>query len=105
MIRPVALPPPPWLLALVALSFVLPGLLGHDPWKGYDAIGIEIVHQMRLTGDWLVPRIAGEPWLEDPPLYHWFALAFAGATVSHTVAGEVAPGVSVTGKAKGSGPL
>lgn len=80
MIRPVALPPPPWLLALVALSFVLPGLLGHDPWKGYDAIGIEIVHQMRLTGDWLVPRIAGEPWLEDPPFYHWFALAFATAT-------------------------
>ena len=77
MIRPIALPPPPWLLALVALAFVLPGLIGHDPWKGYDAIGIEIVHQMRLGGDWLVPRIAGEPWLEDPPFYHWFALAFA----------------------------
>ncbi|MBI3372295.1 MAG: hypothetical protein HY017_11135 [Betaproteobacteria bacterium] len=80
MMRPVALPPPPWLLALVVLSFVLPGLLGHDPWKGYDAIGIEIVHQMRLSGDWLVPRVAGEPWLEDPPFYHWFALAFATLT-------------------------
>jgi 4-amino-4-deoxy-L-arabinose transferase-like glycosyltransferase len=77
MIRPIALPPSPGLLALVVLAFVLPGLVGHDAWKSYDAIGIEIVHQMRVTGDWLVPRLAGEPWLEDPPLYHWFALAFA----------------------------
>ena len=80
MIRPLALPPRPWLLALVALAFVLPGLVGHDPWKSFDAVGIEIVHQMRLTGDWLVPRVAGEAWLEDPPLYHWFALAFAALT-------------------------
>lgn len=77
MIRPIALPPSRGLLVLVALAFVLPGLVGHDPWKSFDAIGIEIVHQMRVTGDWLVPRLAGEPWLEDPPLYHWFALAFA----------------------------
>jgi 4-amino-4-deoxy-L-arabinose transferase-like glycosyltransferase len=24
-------------------------------------------------GDWLVPRIAGDPWLVTPPLYHWLA--------------------------------
>lgn len=80
MIRPLALPPRPGLLVLVALAFVLPGLVGHDPWKSFDAVGIEIVHQMRLTGEWLVPRVAGEIWLEDPPLYHWFALAFATLT-------------------------
>jgi 4-amino-4-deoxy-L-arabinose transferase-like glycosyltransferase len=80
MIRPLALPPSSGLLVLVALAFVLPGLVGHDPWKSIDAIGIEIVHQMRLSGDWLVPRIAGEPWLDDPPLFHWFALAFATLT-------------------------
>jgi 4-amino-4-deoxy-L-arabinose transferase-like glycosyltransferase len=31
---------------------------------------------MHVTGDWVVPRVAGEPWLDDPPLYHWSALAF-----------------------------
>jgi 4-amino-4-deoxy-L-arabinose transferase-like glycosyltransferase len=34
---------------------------------------------MHLSGDWTVPRLAGEAWLEDPPLYHWLALAFAKA--------------------------
>jgi len=71
------LPPAPAILALMVASFALPGLTMHDPWKPFDVIGIEIVHQMHVTGDWLVPRVAGDPWLEDPPLYHWAALAFA----------------------------
>jgi 4-amino-4-deoxy-L-arabinose transferase-like glycosyltransferase len=73
----VALPPTLALLALLALGFVLPGLFAHDPWKSFDAIGVEIIHQMQVSGDWLVPRIAGEPWLEDPPLFHWAALVLA----------------------------
>jgi 4-amino-4-deoxy-L-arabinose transferase-like glycosyltransferase len=78
MLPRLALPPSHALLAALALAFVAPGLAGHDPWKSFDAIAIEIAHQMRVTGDWLVPRLAGEPWYEDPPLYHWTALAFAG---------------------------
>jgi 4-amino-4-deoxy-L-arabinose transferase-like glycosyltransferase len=74
MIPRLALPPAPAVLALIALAFVLPGLAGHDPWKAFDAISIEIAHQMHVSGDWVVPRVAGEPWLEDPPLYHWLAL-------------------------------
>ncbi len=79
MIPRLALPPSPALLALILVAFALPGLAGHDPWKPFDVVGVEIVHQMHVTGDWLVPRIAGEPWLDDPPLYHWVALAFAKA--------------------------
>jgi 4-amino-4-deoxy-L-arabinose transferase-like glycosyltransferase len=70
-------PPSRTVLVLVALAFALPGLTAHDPWKSFDAIGIEIAHQMHATGDWLLPRIGRDPWLEDPPLYHWFAAAFA----------------------------
>ncbi len=76
MIPRLALPPAPAVLALIALAFIAPGLAGHDLWKSFDAFGIEIAHQMHLSGDWVVPRIAGEPWLEDAPLYHWIALAF-----------------------------
>ncbi|MBI2754243.1 MAG: hypothetical protein HYX46_12175 [Betaproteobacteria bacterium] len=79
MIPRLELPPSRAVLVLVALAFALPGLVGHDPWKSFDAIAIEIVSQMHRTGDWLVPRIAGEPWIEDPPFYHWVALAFAKA--------------------------
>jgi 4-amino-4-deoxy-L-arabinose transferase-like glycosyltransferase len=77
MLPRLALPPSHAVLILIALAFVAPGLVGHDPWRAFDVIAIEIVQQMHLSGDWVVPRIAGEPWLEDPPLYHWIALAFA----------------------------
>ena len=75
----VQLPPSHAVLIALALAFVAPGLVGHDPWRAFDVIAIEIVQQMDLTGDWTVPRLAGQPWLDDPPLYHWLALAFAKA--------------------------
>jgi 4-amino-4-deoxy-L-arabinose transferase-like glycosyltransferase len=71
------LPPSRLALLIIALAFALPGLVGHDPWKTYDAVAIEIISQMHRTGDWLIPRLAGEPWLEDPPLYHWTGLIVA----------------------------
>jgi len=64
------------LLILVAI-WLLPGLLGHDPWKTDDAIGIGVVHQFTSHGDWLVPRLAGEPYADDGPLFYWIAAAFA----------------------------
>ena len=77
MLPRLALPPTHAVLLLIALAFAAPGLVGHDPWRAFDVITIEIVHQMHLSGDWVVPRVAGQAWLEDPPLYHWLALAFA----------------------------
>ena len=71
-----ALPPAPAALALIAVAFVLPGLASHDPWKTHDVIGLAIVHGMALSGDVIVPRVAGLVWLYDPPLYHWIAAAF-----------------------------
>ena len=94
----VVLPPSPWLLAVLALGFVLPGLFAHDPWKSFDAIGVEVIHQMQVSGDWLVPRIAGEPWLEDPPFFYWAAL-FLSRLVAFALpfhdAVRVASGVAV----------
>ena len=83
MLPRLALPPSPATLALIALAFALPGLAGHDPWKTHDAIALGIVHDMALSGEPLVPRIAGTPWLFDPPLYHWLAAGFG--TVLHSV--------------------
>jgi len=74
MLPRLALPPSHPVLLLIALAFVAPGLVGHDPWRAFDVLTIEIVHQMHLSGDWIVPRLAGEPFLEDPPFYHWIAL-------------------------------
>src|SRR4029079_19492497 len=77
MLPRLALPPSRYVLAVLALAFVAPGLVGHDPWRAFDVIAIEITHQMHLSGDWTVPHLAGRPWLDDPPFFHWLALAFA----------------------------
>ena len=67
------LPRAPVLFALLLLAYLLPGLVGHDPWKTEDAIGIGIVHQMLEHGRWIVPHLAGEPYLEDGPFHYWIA--------------------------------
>jgi len=60
-----------WLLCAI---WLLAGSIGHDPWKSDDALHLGVAWSM-AGGDWLVPRIAGDPWLVTPPLYHWLAAA------------------------------
>src|SRR5438477_7809767 len=61
----ITLPPSRAALAVIAALFILPGLAGHDLWKTQDAIGLGIVHGMAVSGDFIVPRIAGNRWLYD----------------------------------------
>jgi 4-amino-4-deoxy-L-arabinose transferase-like glycosyltransferase len=35
-----------------------------------------IVYDMAKSGEYMVPQVSGWTWLNDPPLYHWVALAF-----------------------------
>jgi len=76
---PIRLPLAGWPLALFVAAFLLPGLVGHDPWKTEDAVGFGVVHQMLTSGDWLAPHLAGEPFFEDGPLYFWVAGGFVQA--------------------------
>ncbi len=75
--RTIPLPLPGALIALLAAAYILPGLVGHDPWKVEDAIGIGIVHQFMSGGNWLMPHLAGEPYFEDGPLFFWLGAALA----------------------------
>jgi len=65
-----------WLLALI-LAWVLPGLFGHDPWKPDEAYTFGLVFHILQTGDWVVPTLAGEPFMEKPPLFFITAALFA----------------------------
>ncbi|MSQ73994.1 MAG: hypothetical protein EXR27_22405 [Betaproteobacteria bacterium] len=69
------------------MVYLLFGLVGHDPWKTEDALGIGIVHQLLTQGHWLVPHLAGEPYLDDGPLHIWIAgltaKAFAFSLAPH----------------------
>jgi 4-amino-4-deoxy-L-arabinose transferase-like glycosyltransferase len=61
----------------LALAYLLPGLIGHDPWKPDEAYVFGSIYHMLQTGDWVVPNVAGEPFMEKPPLFHLVGAALA----------------------------
>jgi 4-amino-4-deoxy-L-arabinose transferase-like glycosyltransferase len=61
------------LVVLLAAVYLLPGLIGHQPWKQDETYIADIVRSMLDSGDFLVPVTAGEPFMEKPPLYYWMA--------------------------------
>ncbi len=65
------------LISLLCLAWIVPGLIGHDPWKTDDAFTFGVVYDMLRGGSWLVPTLAGEAFLDEPPLYYLTALATA----------------------------
>ena len=70
---------PLWLLILLAVAWILPGLIGHEPWKPDEAYSFGLVYHILQTGDWVVPTLAGEPFMEKPPLFYITAALFAQA--------------------------
>jgi len=65
------------LVALLCAVWILPGLIGHDPWKPDEAYTFGVVYEMLRGGSWVVPTLAGEPFLDKPPLYYLTAAATA----------------------------
>jgi 4-amino-4-deoxy-L-arabinose transferase-like glycosyltransferase len=65
------------LVALFCLAWILPGLVGHDPWKPDEAYSFGVVYEMLRGSSWVVPALAGEPFLDKPPLAYLVAAAFA----------------------------
>jgi 4-amino-4-deoxy-L-arabinose transferase-like glycosyltransferase len=67
----------PLLIAALCLAWLLPGLIGHDPWKPDEAYTFGAVYEILQGGGWVVPQIAGEPFLDKPPLFYLSAAASA----------------------------
>ena len=64
------------LFLVVCFAWVVPGLVGHDPWKYDEAVVFGVVTEMLRSGDWVMFRIAGEPYFDKAPLFMWVAAAF-----------------------------
>ncbi len=58
------------LAALGALVF-LPWLGARDLWNPDEPRYAEVAREMAASGDWLVPRLAGELYTQKPPLLFW----------------------------------
>ncbi len=66
------------LFLIICCAWVLPGLIGHDPWReGDEALAFGVILSMIREGHWLTPTIAGVPTHEYAPLYYWTAAVFA----------------------------
>ena len=60
------------LFVILCAAWILPGLIGHDPWKT-EATTFGIIYSMLQDGNWLVPAVAGVPHHDYPPLFYWVA--------------------------------
>src|SRR5471032_3100168 len=77
--KPVRLPAaatlalPRWALFALGLLYILPGLIGRDPWKNDDAASFGIMWTMAhgTWQDWLWPNIAGLSMPDEGPLAFW----------------------------------
>lgn len=73
----------PVLLALTGLLYFT-NLGGYALWPPDEPRFAEVTREMMMTGDYLVPRVNGEPYNEKPPLLFWsqavVSLFFGGIT-------------------------
>ncbi len=64
---------------LLCIAWMLPGLIGRDPWKPDEAYSFGLVYHILHGGDWVIPTLAQEPFMEKPPLFYLTAALFARA--------------------------
>lgn len=62
------------LVAVTALSFI--GIFDHSLWTPDEPREAQIVREMSLSGEYLIPSLGGEEFLEKPPLYYLAAAVF-----------------------------
>jgi 4-amino-4-deoxy-L-arabinose transferase-like glycosyltransferase len=106
--KPVRLPAaatlalPRWAMFALGLLYILPGLIGRDPWKD-DAGSFGIMWTMAHGGlnDWLFPNIAGLPAADEGPLAFWLGalcIKLFGWLLGDVMAARVSTiGIFVTG--------
>ncbi|HEY2817805.1 MAG TPA: hypothetical protein VGK44_11820 [Casimicrobiaceae bacterium] len=55
-------------LFFLAAAWIGLGLVGHDPWKFDDATNFGVAFDIAKRGDFVAPALAGDPFLDRPPL-------------------------------------
>ncbi len=66
-----------FVLCLLALALFLPGSATRDLWNPNEPTYGLAVAEMAAAGEWWIPTVNGEPFLEKPILYFWMARAAA----------------------------
>ncbi|HEX4972395.1 MAG TPA: glycosyltransferase family 39 protein [Steroidobacteraceae bacterium] len=74
-----------WLAAL-ALLLIATGIGLRDPWPADEPRFALVARDMVATGQWLLPRVGGQPYADKPPLFFWLIAVCLEATRSLRVA-------------------
>ncbi len=75
------------LVAVLAVGFT--GIQGHDLWTPDEPRVAAVSLEMAETNNFIIPHLAGEPFIEKPPLYFATAalmLKLVGSLIGHTTA-------------------
>lgn len=103
--KPVRLPAsatialPRWSIFALCFLYLLPGLIGRDPWKGSDAASFGIMWTMAhgTWQDWLWPHIVGLTMPEEGPLAFWLGalcIKIFGPLMGDPMAARISTGLA-----------
>src|SRR5262245_40951120 len=87
-------------LPAVLLLVALPALLLY-PWLGFRLLEpdegryAQVPREMLERGDWVVPTLQGEPYLDKPPLVYWLVMLSYRAFGTHDWAARLVPALAV----------
>ena len=87
----------PWLLLfLVSGALLYPSLsfFLFEPDEGRYA---QIPREMLTRGEWIVPTLQGEPYLDKPPLFYWLVMGSYQVFGFHAWAARLVPALAVQG--------
>ncbi len=70
-----------WLAGL-GLLMMATGLGLRDPWPADEPRFALVAQDMLRSGDWLIPRVGGDPYADKPPVYFWLLAASMAMTGS-----------------------
>ncbi len=85
-----------WIVILCLATMVF-GIGDHGLWTPDEPREAEIAREMSLGDSWLIPRLAGEPFVEKPPLYYWLSallMLTAGKLTGPTTAARMLSALS-----------
>jgi 4-amino-4-deoxy-L-arabinose transferase-like glycosyltransferase len=102
--KPVRLPAsatkalPRWALLALGLLYILPGLIGRDPWKNVDATSFGIMWTMAHGSllDWFQPNVVGLALPAESPLTYWLgaiAIKLLGGLLGDPLAARMSTAV------------
>ena len=67
---------PRWVLVLLGLAYIVPGLLGRQPWRNADLASFGVMLDMaRGSGNWLHPQVLGQAAEVKAWLPYWLGAA------------------------------